>query len=266
MNYQIDQSLSIYIPRIGNQITEKYIAEIFAELDIGTVSRVDVIDLPNKSQNSAYVHFSEWNNTDAVGILQDRIRDPTQQAKIVYSAPWFWFLLPNTSPDADSIGVVPMEIDPITDDRGSDPMEIDQPEYMQNTLSTPVRSYASVLGGGLVVPSRPQRGVARRQSAPPPTPTDEAMLEMIARDCDEEYQNGVTEMLNEQLRTVIEDLQCRLAQCEQLAVNTAAKQENNEEGLIYSNNLISSHGYAINQLSICFQQMVHSKTVGDELV
>jgi len=243
MTFQIDQTLSIYIPRINQYITEQYIKDVFSDLNIGVVSRVDVVDIPNKAQNSAYVHFSEWNNTDVVSMLQCKIKNPNQQAKIVYNSPWFWFLLPNTSPDAD--GVLTQENDT---EKPVDIISVDtdqQPTIeIKNIPSTPTCSYASVLERG-VLPSCPRKtklvDCIKVQDI---GPTDDEILELIAEDCDAEYEcrmteianaHRMTEVANDQLRTIIEDLQIRLAQCEQLSVNTAAKQECLEFNM-YANN------------------------------
>ena len=87
---------SIYIPYVHYTITEADFKNVFNQLNLGKVSRVDLV---NKNNNTlmAFVHFEEWYNTDVAKNLLNTINDPTQTATILYNDPYYWTLLPNKS-------------------------------------------------------------------------------------------------------------------------------------------------------------------------
>jgi hypothetical protein len=87
---------SIYIPQVHCTITEEDLKHIFNELNLGNISRVDLVSKNNNMQ-MAFVHFEEWYNNDIAKNLLDTINDPTQTATVVYNDPYYWTLLPNTS-------------------------------------------------------------------------------------------------------------------------------------------------------------------------
>ena len=51
----------------------------------------------NKPYNCAYIHFEFWYNNIANINLQEKIRNPEKEARIVYDDPWFWLILENTA-------------------------------------------------------------------------------------------------------------------------------------------------------------------------
>jgi len=94
----INQSLSLYIPRVFLNITEKRITGVFEDLKFGHVSRVDLVNKENEegqAYKSAYVHFSEWFDTATNCSFQDRVLDTAREARIVYDDPWYWIVLEN---------------------------------------------------------------------------------------------------------------------------------------------------------------------------
>ena len=99
MSYSsINQSLSLYIPRVFANITAERMTRVFEDLNFGYVSRVDLIQKENEngqSYNSAYVHFSEWFDNTSNRSFQERVLDPSREARIVYDDPWYWIVLEN---------------------------------------------------------------------------------------------------------------------------------------------------------------------------
>jgi hypothetical protein len=94
----INHNLSLYIPRVFANITKDRIAHIFESLNFGYVSRVDLVgkeSADGKHYNSAYVHFDEWFDTTANRAFQDRVIDPSREARVVYDDPWYWIVLEN---------------------------------------------------------------------------------------------------------------------------------------------------------------------------
>ena len=98
MTSQIDESLSLYIPHVFPNFDKEYVAGVFEDMEFGIVDHVDLVakmDKNGKPYNAAYIHFSEWFNTTSVANFQERVVDPTREARIVHDDPWFWIVLEN---------------------------------------------------------------------------------------------------------------------------------------------------------------------------
>jgi hypothetical protein len=98
MSSSVNQSLSLYIPRVFANITGERMTRVFEDLNFGHVSRVDLIQKENENgqaYNSAYVHFSEWFDNTTNRSFQERVLDPAREARIVYDDPWYWIVLEN---------------------------------------------------------------------------------------------------------------------------------------------------------------------------
>ena len=94
----VDQSLSLFIPRVFPNITQERVADIFYRLGLGDVRRVDRVSKSDANGNeyySIYVHFNHWNETLAVANFQERVLNPDKEARIVYGDPWYWIVLEN---------------------------------------------------------------------------------------------------------------------------------------------------------------------------
>jgi hypothetical protein len=105
--------MSIYIPRVFNNINPARIKKTFEDLNIGIVDYIDTVkrhycysnsntkastsNRKKKSTYMAFVYFKQWNNNQSAINLMQRIQDPSKEARIVYDDPWYWILLPNTS-------------------------------------------------------------------------------------------------------------------------------------------------------------------------
>jgi len=92
--------MSIYIPHVFTNITKEFIMKTFENWQIGKVHHVDFtdkIDKKGKMYYSAYVHFDSWFDNIVSQNFQDRVKNPEKEAKLVYSDPWFWVCLENTS-------------------------------------------------------------------------------------------------------------------------------------------------------------------------
>ena len=107
MTFNINSDLSIYIPRVFENITEDRIKEVFLTLCIGDVSRVDFVVRPENgvdqyTTNMAFIHFNTWYDNITTEHLQERIYDHDREARIVYEDPYYWVLLPNTNPRTEN--------------------------------------------------------------------------------------------------------------------------------------------------------------------
>ena len=91
----VNQSMSLFIPRVFLNITGDRIKMAIQEYGLGQVDRVDLVD--KGEYNAAYLHFKVWNNTSFVAQFQERAADPEQRCTLDYDSPWYWIVLENTS-------------------------------------------------------------------------------------------------------------------------------------------------------------------------
>jgi hypothetical protein len=102
---QINQSLSLYIPRVSLEITKEQVAYVFESNLFGEVSHVDLIsktDYQEDYYNAAYVHFKEWQNTVMVHNFQEKLVNYMNgvigtPARVVYNDPYYWNVFINKS-------------------------------------------------------------------------------------------------------------------------------------------------------------------------
>jgi hypothetical protein len=92
----VEQSMSLFIPRVYPNITSEQIKYIFEieYLRLGVVERVDLVDKGH--YNAAYIHFSSWYEEKYVAEFQHTLR-VDKKITVVYEDPWFWIVLVNTS-------------------------------------------------------------------------------------------------------------------------------------------------------------------------
>ena len=79
------------IPRVFSNITEERIRRIFDQLNIGTLTRVDIInkqDAKGDKFNRVFIHL-DWNNSENANMSRERLMDG-KDIKILYDNPWFW--------------------------------------------------------------------------------------------------------------------------------------------------------------------------------
>lgn len=87
------------IPGVFANIGEARIRRAFADLDIGEVTRVDIVipkstanasDAPaqNKKFNRVFVHI-KWNSSKQASSAREKLLQG-KEIKIVYDQPWFW--------------------------------------------------------------------------------------------------------------------------------------------------------------------------------
>ena len=74
------------------------VCDVFDDMRIGRVKNVDLIHKmgsDGKPYNAAYIHFYEWYDTIVARNFQERVLNPTQEARIMYDDPWYWIVLEN---------------------------------------------------------------------------------------------------------------------------------------------------------------------------
>ena len=85
-------SMSLYIPHVFANISDRKMVEVFEANGIGKVNHIDFvtkIGKDNKVYHSAYVHFDYWYNNIASRNIQEKL-NADKEAKIVYDDPWYW--------------------------------------------------------------------------------------------------------------------------------------------------------------------------------
>jgi len=93
--------MSLYIPYVFSNVTKDKIIYTFEfHLRLGHIKDVDLvgkIDKKGKTYYSAYIHFEEWYNNDKATRFIERIKNPSQETRVVYDTPepWFWVVVEN---------------------------------------------------------------------------------------------------------------------------------------------------------------------------
>jgi len=85
---------SLCIPRVFANIDELRIRRIFDDLDIGVISRVDIVrgkpcSNVKDQHNRVFIHFHRWYNTMSAESARERLLNG-QDLKVIYDDPWFW--------------------------------------------------------------------------------------------------------------------------------------------------------------------------------
>ena len=92
LRYIAESQPSLCIPRVFNNITEARIRQVFLELDLGKLSRIDIKERKNEKGESfkrVYIHFEKWAwNENAQAARRKLVSG--KEIKIVYDNPWFW--------------------------------------------------------------------------------------------------------------------------------------------------------------------------------
>lgn len=96
-------NISLYIPKVFENITKERMASIFEFLDIGMINHIDFVtkvDNKGKPYNSAYIHFDFWYSNISNENLQERLKNSIE-CRIVYDDPWYWIVLENKATKKD---------------------------------------------------------------------------------------------------------------------------------------------------------------------
>ena len=83
---------SLCIPRVYANISEKRIREIFSELFLGEIARVDMVHKTSdkgEKYNRVFIHFVTWYSSENADYARKRLLGGNE-IKVVYSDPWFW--------------------------------------------------------------------------------------------------------------------------------------------------------------------------------
>ena len=99
-------NLSVYIPRVNNNVTEDYIKQVFRNHHIAIVERVDFVEVVNPAPGfedksmSAFVHFDAYFYDDKTDEMYESVFENGKSWKF-YPDPnsnEYWLLLKNHNP------------------------------------------------------------------------------------------------------------------------------------------------------------------------
>lgn len=98
----VNQSLSVYIPFVFPNITQERIEKVFHRLNLGNVSRVDLVPRTRSDgmqYNMAFVYLHSWYVNDFVGSVHKLLTESENASvKISYDDPWYWNVFVNKKP------------------------------------------------------------------------------------------------------------------------------------------------------------------------
>lgn len=92
MSQNIANVPTLCIPRVYPNISESRIRQIFNDLNIGELERIDIVNKTNEKGekfNRVFVHFKRWNNSDNANAARERLSNG-KDIKIIYDEPWYW--------------------------------------------------------------------------------------------------------------------------------------------------------------------------------
>lgn len=88
----IGESPVLCIPRVFLNISEQRIIKIFADLCLGVISRIDMIERKSATGESfkrVFIHFERWFDNQNAQSVRRKLMEG-KEIKIVYDEPWFW--------------------------------------------------------------------------------------------------------------------------------------------------------------------------------
>ncbi len=83
---------SLCIPRVFSNIGERHIYQIFDDLRLGDISRIDIVRANNakgEKCNRVFIHFSRWYNNRNADTARERLLNGND-IKVIYDDPWYW--------------------------------------------------------------------------------------------------------------------------------------------------------------------------------
>lgn len=83
---------SLCIPRVFPNITWQRVKEVFSELNLGRIERVDMVRKENEKGEKyqrVFIHFKFWDRSSEAQAVREKIMSG-DMIQIVYDDPWFW--------------------------------------------------------------------------------------------------------------------------------------------------------------------------------
>lgn len=142
---------SLCIPRVFSNITDERVYEVIAQLELGELERIDMVERETREgvlYQRVFIHFKKWN--PSADNVRERLVNG-EEIKIVYDDPWFWKVSasrskrPRGSNERKAPRIEFSSDSPVTPEKASvsvSPRRVRRPS--KNTLGP--KSYAAVAG------------------------------------------------------------------------------------------------------------------------
>lgn len=86
----------ICIPKVSNKITKQYIFSIFCSLKVGFIEKLSEVPIKNDPLHKRIFVKIKWNHSNLSKYIYTRF-ESGENVKVVYSDPWYWICVSNTS-------------------------------------------------------------------------------------------------------------------------------------------------------------------------
>lgn len=87
---------TLCIPRVYIKINESQIRQIFEELDLGVIDRIDIVtkypinqDAGGEKYSKLFIHFKKWFHNENATKARERLLSGNE-IKVIYNPPFFW--------------------------------------------------------------------------------------------------------------------------------------------------------------------------------
>jgi hypothetical protein len=81
---------SLYIPHVENHFNAEFIVDLFNKTGLAKVSRVYMKPKTKTNLNRVYIQIESWHETEAAYSFIQRLRNPSTEARLVYSDDNWW--------------------------------------------------------------------------------------------------------------------------------------------------------------------------------
>ena len=92
------KNISLFIPHVYANFTSEAVFDIIQAQGFGEVKNVDFVaktGSDGKPYNAVYIHFYQWYDNIVARNFQERVLNPSKEARIMYDDPWYWLVLQN---------------------------------------------------------------------------------------------------------------------------------------------------------------------------
>jgi hypothetical protein len=91
------KNISLFIPRVFNNITEETIIDVFEnQMSYGKVNHIDFVNIEDKNYKRVFIHFDYWFPTKNSLDIQDKLLFKKEESvKVHYDILWYWLVVLN---------------------------------------------------------------------------------------------------------------------------------------------------------------------------
>ena len=92
------KNISLFIPHVYANFNSAAVFDIIQGQGIGEVKNIDFVSKTGsdgKPYNAVYIHFYQWYDNIVARNFQERVLNPSKEARIMYDDPWYWLVLQN---------------------------------------------------------------------------------------------------------------------------------------------------------------------------